>query len=273
MRKWTAGGMESMIMLFHMALEIVLTSQDTLEKIFYADSFLSQGVSRQSRINVRHDWAFLWHWWVMGRGVTKVNPPNPRRDCWTCHRWSSVWGRRLHPSLRSHGQPPLPLLHLHLLRPPGHPWAAHLGGQRVSQKSRWVFSYFAGVQWSRASETLCQNLESWLPSSKLGLLLAVSVSFKPPWNPISAPSNLLWAHSRLQLVTNLSIRGRFTKRGGSNFHNTRLLKRHVIVKHFPLVHPSIKYFSRSMTLPWFGVQYKTIMAPVQTFGHMFAGDF
>ena len=49
------GGMESMIMLFHMALNIVLPSQDTLEKIFHDDSFLSQGVSRQSRINVRDD--------------------------------------------------------------------------------------------------------------------------------------------------------------------------------------------------------------------------
>ena len=55
MRKWTAGGMESMIMLFHMALEIVSPSQDTLEKIFHDDNFLSQGISRQGCINVRHD--------------------------------------------------------------------------------------------------------------------------------------------------------------------------------------------------------------------------
>ena len=27
-----------------------------------------------------------------------------------------------------------------------------------------------------------------------------------------------------------------------------------------------------MTLPWIGVQYKTIMSPAQIFGHMFAGD-
>ena len=47
--------MESMIMLFHMALNIVPPSQDTRDKIFHSDSFLSQGVSRQSRINVRND--------------------------------------------------------------------------------------------------------------------------------------------------------------------------------------------------------------------------
>ena len=61
-------------------------------------------------------------WWNLFRG-----------DCGTCYRRSSLWGWRLHPPLCGDGQPALPLLHLHLLRPPRHPWGAHLGGRRVSQ--------------------------------------------------------------------------------------------------------------------------------------------
>ena len=102
-------------------------------------------------------------WWNLFRG-----------DCGTCYRRSSLWGWRLHPPLCGDGQPALPLLHLHLLRPPRHPWGAHLGGRRVSQNSRWVsgrsccrsWCWWTGVQWSRVSGMLLRSRESWSLCSK-----------------------------------------------------------------------------------------------------------
>ena len=56
-----------------------------------------------------------------------------RRDRGARHRWRPVRGGRVHPPLRHHGQHPLPLVHLHLFRPPQH---AHRGVHWTGVSSR-----------------------------------------------------------------------------------------------------------------------------------------